>query len=119
MRNFNITPSQYQEILDAQRYNGVPVSEIVTGERRCISISGTKRVNLVPEGSLNIGGIQNKYFGPFLAQFKKCLYRQFDNNPELISLVIPDTGLSVRHSNPEIWNNIEIGDYFCNIDTSI
>jgi hypothetical protein len=113
-----VTPERYLELMELQKKNGVPFSELQKGSRKTLFVYGKPFVTMLDGGNyLEIGKISDSQFTSFLAIFKKTLYKNIKENPKLLNYKVEFSGTS-RSKNREAFNSVPVESYFWNLDLS-
>ena len=114
--NFEVTEEEYNQLMDLQKANGVPFSELIKGSRKTLMVFGRAICSICYSGhSLDIGNISDTQFNSFLALFKKSLYQRLRESDELLLKKVEWNGIS-RGKNHIEFQMIPVGTTFYNID---
>jgi len=113
-----VTPERYSELLELQIKNGVPISEHFKGSRKTLIVYNQPFVTTLAGGNyLELGGISDAKFKSFIGIFKKTLYKNIQDHPELLIKKIVFNGTS-RGKNITAFNSVPVESYFWNLDLS-
>lgn len=116
--NFEVTDQEYNQLVELQKQNGVPYSELIKGSRKTLMVFGRPICSICYSGhSLDIGNISDSQFTSFLALFKKSLYQRLRESDELLLKKIEWNGVS-RGKNHFEFQMIPVGTTYYNIDIS-
>jgi hypothetical protein len=114
-KHLEVTDSHYEQIKVIQLNNKNVIQEHYLGSRKKLYSNNTLIATLSLTDSLYLGGLSNPQFISFLGMFNKQLYARFNSNVELYDISISFSGCA-RGKNIESWDNMNVGDYFYNID---
>jgi hypothetical protein len=112
-----VSVDKYNSLINLQKENGTNYSEHIKGSRKILKVG--KRIVCATSTSfeIDLGEISSAKFIGFIASFKRNLYYQMEKNPDSFFKIIQFTGYS-KNKNRELWNKINVGDKFWNIDLS-
>jgi hypothetical protein len=114
----SVTAEKYSELLELQIKNGVPYSEHTKGSRKTLIVHNKPFVTLLDGGKyLELGQISDAQFSSFIGTFKKTLYKNISENPELFTKQIKFNGTS-RGKNRKSFESVPTESYFWNLDLS-
>lgn len=116
-QSIEVSNDQYKQLIEVQKSNGSAYAEHHVGGRRSVVLKGKVIFSTVRNANLNIGDLTSREFGSFIALFNRQLYKSFRDRPELYDLKVEFRGVSMD-KNKQLWNNLEIGTSFYNIDLS-
>lgn len=114
-RGLIVSGEKYKQFLAIQMANKSPYYEHYIGSRKSIILEGKTLCTTISEQNLDVGDLTTQQFGSFIGRFNKQLYKQFSVHPELFTQNIIWKGLS-RDKNNDLWEEMEIGEYFYNLD---
>lgn len=113
-----VTLERYLELVELQKKNGVPYSEHCKGSRKTLYVYNKPFVTLLAGGNyLDLGDISDAQFNSFIGTFKKTLYKNLSESPDLITKKIVFAGTS-RGKNREAFNSVPVESYYWNLDLS-
>lgn len=113
-----VTPERYLELVELQKKNGVPFSEHCKGSRKTLYVHDKPYVTILSGGNyLDLGEISDAKFNSFIGAFKKTLYKNLSDNPELITKKILFSGTS-RGKNRDAFDSVPVESYYWNLDLS-
>jgi hypothetical protein len=110
-----VSASEYNEIYKTISDNKAIIREQIHGSRKTLYADGIMVAICIDDSGIELGGITNRQFTAFLAQFTKNLYAQFSKNEKLYYLKV-DNDCYTRNKNENYWNTIPVGHYLYNVD---
>jgi hypothetical protein len=108
------TIERYQAAIKNLIKNKQPFQERALGSRRMLVVDAEIRATIQPNDSLNIGEITKREFASFLGHFSRNLNYCLKNERLAFTTIIFN-GKS-RSKNKDVWNEINEGDCFYNVD---
>lgn len=111
-----VSQERYDELLELQKRNGVPFSEHFKGSRKTLYVYNKPFVTLLSGGNyLELGEISDLQFKSFIGTFKKSLYKNLSETPELMTKKIVFNGTS-RGKNHSAFQSVPVESYYWYLD---
>ena len=111
----NVDIESYENLKSIQLKNKSVIQEHFIGSRKKLYSQGVMIATHSATTHLEIGDISIQQFNSFLGTFSKQLYKTLIENPSLFDLHI-DFNHPSRAKNYELWEDLEPGNFFYNID---
>jgi len=115
--NAGVNSQVYELCKNTQIQNRAKYSEQSFGSRRSLFVKGNMIATTAIQQNLDIGKLTNQQFVSFLGRFNRQLYQQFQIYPVIFDQEIKHLGVA-RDKNIQLWDKLEVGSYFYNIDLS-
>lgn len=114
-KKYEATSEDYERAKIDMRFAKRDHYEQTIGSRKKLFVKGEFCVSNNADANLDLGGLTDREFATFLAQFKKNMHRQFAKNESLFNLRVGFPSAS-KYKNEELYNSLPEGKVFYNVD---